>query len=45
VELGDGIVVRVGLPQWTAKLADREVAQITRNIADLLRKVRPEIRG
>jgi hypothetical protein len=45
VRLGEGVVIRVGLPQWTARLRDREVAQITRNVADILRKVRPEIRG
>ena len=45
VQLGDGFVIRVGLPEWTSKLGEQEVAQITRNIADLLRKARTEIRG
>ena len=43
--LGDGLLVRVGLPEWTQKLEDdRQVAQITRNIVDLLRGVEPQIR-
>jgi FlgD Ig-like domain len=42
--LGDGLLVRVGLPQWTQKLDDRQVAQITRNIVDVLRGAEPEIR-
>ena len=43
--LGDGLLVRVGLPEWTRKLEDdRQVAQITRNIVDLLRGVEPQIR-
>ena len=37
VQRGKGVVIRVGLPEWTAKLHDRDVAQVTRNIADLLR--------
>jgi hypothetical protein len=45
MELGKGFVIRVGLPQWTAKLGEQEVAQITRNIADLLRKAPTKIRG
>ena len=43
--LGKGLVVRVGLPEWTGRLDDPEVAQITRNIVDLLRGVRPKIRS
>jgi hypothetical protein len=43
--LGDGLVVRVGLPQWTRRLSDPEVSQITRNIVDLLRGKRPKIRS
>jgi hypothetical protein len=43
--LGNGLLVRVGLPQWTRKLEDeRQVAQLTRNIVDLLRGVEPRIR-
>jgi hypothetical protein len=43
--LGDGLLVRVGLPQWTQKIEDdRQVAQITRNIVDVLRGVEPRIR-
>ena len=45
-ELGEGIVIRVGLPQWGARLKDRSVPvqQLTRNIADILRGAKPEIR-
>jgi hypothetical protein len=42
--LGEGLLVRVGLPEWTQRLDDRQVAQITRNIIDLLRGVEPQIR-
>ena len=42
--LGDGLLVRVGLPEWTQKLDERQVAQITRNIVDVLRGAEPEIR-
>ena len=44
-ELGDGVVIRVGLPEWTQRLEDRQVSQITLNIADILRGVRPRIRS
>ena len=43
--LGEGLVVRVGLPEWGQRLDDRQVAQITRNIADLLRGAEPQIRS
>jgi hypothetical protein len=44
-ELGDGLMIRVGLPQWAERIdEDRQVYQITRNIADLLRGIEPEIR-
>jgi len=43
--LGRGLVIRVGLPEWGARLDDPTVAQITRNIADLLRGVRPRLRS
>jgi hypothetical protein len=42
--VGEGLLVRVGLPEWTQRLDDRQVAQITRNIVDLLRGVEPQIR-
>lgn len=42
-ELGKGVMIRVGLPQWSQRLGDREVAQITLNIADILRRVEPKI--
>ena len=48
--LGDGLVIRVGLPQWAQRIdEDRQVFQITRNIVDLLRghraaNPRPQVR-
>ena len=44
-ELGDGVMIRVGLPEWAQRLEDRQVSQITLNIADILRGVRPRIRS
>ncbi len=44
-EVGEGLVIRVGLPQWSGRLEDRQVAQITRNIVDLLRGTEPKIRS
>jgi hypothetical protein len=44
-QLGKGIVIRVGLPEWTSKLGDSNVSQVTRNIVDLLRGVEPRIRS
>jgi hypothetical protein len=38
-----GLVIRVGLPEWYAKLGDTNVAQVTRNIIDMLRGVTPKI--
>jgi hypothetical protein len=38
-QLGDGVMIRVGLPEWSQRLDDRQVAQITLNIADLLRRI------
>ncbi len=44
--IGKGLVIRVGLPQWAQRvIADPEVAQINRNIVDLLRGVRPQLRS
>jgi hypothetical protein len=39
-------VIRVGLPEWGARLkaGSIPVAQLTRNIADILRGATPEIR-
>lgn len=45
VQLGKGTVIRVGLPEWPAKLEDPNVAQVTRNIYDILRGVQPRIRS
>ncbi len=39
-----GLVIRVGLPEWTGRLKDPEVAQLTSNIVDLLRGSKPKIR-
>jgi hypothetical protein len=45
-QLGEGTVIRVGLPQWGARLKQGSdpVQQLTRNIADILRGAEPEIR-
>ncbi len=39
-------MIRVGLPEWGARLKQRSVPvqQLTRNIADILRGAEPEIR-
>jgi len=43
---GRGLVIRVGLPQWGRRLqVDEEVEQLTRNIVDVLRGVRPRVRA
>jgi hypothetical protein len=43
---GKGTVIRVGLPQWSERIAkDPEVAQITHNIVDILRGVAPRTRS
>jgi flagellar hook assembly protein FlgD len=43
--VGDGRVIRVGLPEWGLRLqTDPAVRQLTRNIADILRGARPRIR-
>jgi hypothetical protein len=46
-EVGKGMVIRVGLPQWGAQLraGSVPVQQLTRNIADILRGAKPEIRS
>jgi len=45
-QLGEGMVIRVGLPQWGERLRQGSipVQQLTRNIADILRGAEPEIR-
>jgi hypothetical protein len=45
--LGEGEVIRVGLPEWGARLqADSvPVQQLTRNTADILRGAKPVIRS
>ena len=45
VRLGKGTVIRVGLPEWPQRLGDANVAQVTRNIVDILRGVPPRIRS
>jgi len=42
---GEGLVIRVGLPGWAQRLDDPEVAQLTRNVFDLLRGAEPKIRS
>jgi hypothetical protein len=46
IRLGEdeGLVIRVGLPQWARRLGEPQVAQVTRNIIDLLRGQEPKIR-
>jgi hypothetical protein len=44
--LEKGYVVRVGLTEWVKRAEqDGEVAQITRNIVDVLRRVKPRLRS
>jgi hypothetical protein len=44
--LDEGIQIRVGLTEWARRAgSDREVAQITRNIVDILRRVTPRVRS
>jgi hypothetical protein len=43
--IGKGTVIRVGLPQWSRRLHQPDVAQLTRNIADLLRGATPKLRS
>jgi hypothetical protein len=45
VQLGKGTVIRIGLPEWPRRLSDPNVAQVTRNIVDILRGVEPRIRS
>jgi hypothetical protein len=45
VQLGKGTVIRVGLPEWSQNLGEPNVAQVTRNIIDILRGVPPRIRS
>jgi hypothetical protein len=42
--IGSGLMIRVGLPQWSQRLDGQQVSQLTRNIVDVLRGVRPRIR-
>ena len=45
-QVGKGTVIRVGLPEWGARLKQDvvPVQQLTRNIADILRGAEPQIR-
>jgi hypothetical protein len=44
--LGKGTIIRIGLPQWPGRIGkDPEVAQITHNIVDILRRVTPRARS
>jgi hypothetical protein len=42
-QIGKGVYIRVGLPAWAQRLGDRQVGQITLNIADLLRRLPAKI--
>jgi hypothetical protein len=43
-QIGKGFVIRIGLPEWYAKLGDSgQVQQVTRNVMDMLRDVTPKI--
>jgi hypothetical protein len=46
VAVGDGLVIRLGLPEWGVRLATGSgaVAQLTSNVVDVLRGVRPRTR-
>jgi hypothetical protein len=46
-QVGEGTVIRVGLPEWGARLKAGAVPveQLTRNIADILRGAKPKIRS
>jgi hypothetical protein len=43
--LGDGLVLRIGLPEWQGRIAEPEIAQVTRNVVDILRGTKPRIRS
>ncbi len=47
VKQGKGYVFRVGIEGWVKRIAegDADVVQITRNVADLLRRVTPRVRS
>jgi hypothetical protein len=42
--MGKGLVIRIGLPEWTQRLEDPQVSQLTHNVVDVLRGARPRIR-
>lgn len=44
--IGEGLVIRIGLPGWGTRLADGDgaVEQLTGNVVDILRGVRPKAR-
>ena len=46
IRLGEkeGLIIRVGLPQWPQRLREPQIGQVTRNIIDLLRGQEPKIR-
>jgi hypothetical protein len=45
-QLQKGVVIRVGLTDWAVRAGrDPEVGQITRNIVDVLRRVKPRVRS
>jgi flagellar hook assembly protein FlgD len=46
-EYGKGLVIRIGLPTWVRRLAagDAQVAQLTRNVVDVVHGVQPQPRS
>jgi hypothetical protein len=44
-QMGKGVFIRVGLPEWSSRLGDRQVSQVMHNIADLLNHLKPKIRS
>ncbi len=46
VETGDGLVIRVGLPEWGQRLSEGSAAveQLTANVLDILRGAEPRVR-
>jgi hypothetical protein len=44
VQLGKGLVIRVGVSAWARGLFNPPVAQVTLNVFDLLRGATPRIR-
>lgn len=43
-QLDKGTIIRVGLPEWSQRLGDAQIEQVTRNIVDILLGRTPKIR-